>query len=277
MEKYLRLERARFGDRLDVRVQVAPEVLHGGRAGAVAAAAGGERGPPRRRAATRLRPGRDRRRRPRRRRRAARQRRRRRDERRAAARRSAGRGDGHRPRQRPRAPAVDASAPTTGSRWSRARTRGPRWCMTVPKFRPGCGRHERAGCASSPSTTSGRRCDDLARMLRASPAVRHVDVACERQEALQALADRDAIDAVFLDVRMPDLDGLELARVLGRFADPPALVFVSRLRGRGRRGVRAAGARLPDEAGAAAGSTRRWRVATRGGRGGPAGRGRLTS
>ncbi len=34
-------------------------------------------------------------------------------------------------------------------------------------------------------------------------------------------------DAIFLDVRMPDLDGLELARILRRFASPPELVFVS--------------------------------------------------
>jgi DNA-binding LytR/AlgR family response regulator len=32
---------------------------------------------------------------------------------------------------------------------------------------------------------------------------------------------------VFVDVRMPDLDGLALADVLSRFAEPPALVFVS--------------------------------------------------
>ncbi|MCW2778579.1 MAG: two component transcriptional regulator, LytTR family, partial [Frankiales bacterium] len=35
------------------------------------------------------------------------------------------------------------------------------------------------------------------------------------------------VDAVFLDIRMPGLDGLELARVLTRFATPPALVFVT--------------------------------------------------
>jgi DNA-binding LytR/AlgR family response regulator len=32
---------------------------------------------------------------------------------------------------------------------------------------------------------------------------------------------------VFLDIRMPGLDGMELARVLGRFARPPAVVFVT--------------------------------------------------
>jgi len=42
---------------------------------------------------------------------------------------------------------------------------------------------------------------------------------------LKATAHRH--DAIFLDVRMPDLDGLELARVLRQFATPPELVFVS--------------------------------------------------
>ena len=35
------------------------------------------------------------------------------------------------------------------------------------------------------------------------------------------------IDVVFLDVRMPDFDGVGLARVLRRFGAPPALVFVT--------------------------------------------------
>ena len=34
-------------------------------------------------------------------------------------------------------------------------------------------------------------------------------------------------DAIFLDVRMPELDGLELAKVLNAFPNSPALVFVS--------------------------------------------------
>jgi DNA-binding LytR/AlgR family response regulator len=68
--------------------------------------------------------------------------------------------------------------------------------------------------------------DDLARVLRAHEDVEAVECAESGQEALQALASA-AYDAVFLDVRMPGLDGVELARVLRRFASPPALVFVS--------------------------------------------------
>jgi DNA-binding LytR/AlgR family response regulator len=69
--------------------------------------------------------------------------------------------------------------------------------------------------------------EDLVRMLEASPAVERVEAAASAEEALVALADGAAIDAVFLDVRMPGLGGLELARVLRRFERPPAIVFVS--------------------------------------------------
>jgi DNA-binding LytR/AlgR family response regulator len=68
--------------------------------------------------------------------------------------------------------------------------------------------------------------DDLARVLRAQPAVATVDTAASGEEALHALT-AESYDAVFLDVRMPGLDGVELARVLRRFAAPPALIFVS--------------------------------------------------
>ena len=67
---------------------------------------------------------------------------------------------------------------------------------------------------------------DLARLLDASPVVDTVDCASDGIDALAKLSTR-AYDAIFLDVRMPDLDGLELARVLRRFAAPPQLVFVS--------------------------------------------------
>jgi DNA-binding LytR/AlgR family response regulator len=67
---------------------------------------------------------------------------------------------------------------------------------------------------------------DLARLLRSFPVVEDVECAGDGHDALlKASAQR--YDAVFLDVRMPDLDGLELGRVLRRFAAPPQLVFVS--------------------------------------------------
>ena len=70
--------------------------------------------------------------------------------------------------------------------------------------------------------------EDLTRMLRASPLVARVEGAASAAEALVALGDgAAAFDGLFLDVRMPGLDGLELARVLRRFEHPPAIVFVS--------------------------------------------------
>ena len=68
--------------------------------------------------------------------------------------------------------------------------------------------------------------DELAYVLRADPRVATVSTACDVAEAFRVLRDAD-VDAVFLDIRMPGLDGMELARVLGRFASPPAVVFVT--------------------------------------------------
>lgn len=68
--------------------------------------------------------------------------------------------------------------------------------------------------------------EDLARLLDSSSEVAEVVVARSGGEALRTLADH-RFDAIFLDVRMPEIDGLELASVLDQFADPPSLVFVS--------------------------------------------------
>ena len=68
--------------------------------------------------------------------------------------------------------------------------------------------------------------EDLARLLEGSPAVDAVVLADGGGEALGKLAE-ESFDVVFVDVRMPDLGGLALADLLGRFVDPPALVFVS--------------------------------------------------
>jgi DNA-binding LytR/AlgR family response regulator len=67
---------------------------------------------------------------------------------------------------------------------------------------------------------------DLARLLLASPLVEEVDCAGDGHDAL-VKASAQPYDAIFLDVRMPDLNGVELARVLRRFATPPQLVFVT--------------------------------------------------
>ncbi|WP_045744653.1 LytR/AlgR family response regulator transcription factor [Actinoplanes rectilineatus] len=68
--------------------------------------------------------------------------------------------------------------------------------------------------------------DELAYLLNADGRVAHVHRAGDATEALRVLRDTE-VDAVFLDIRMPGLDGMELARVLRRFAQPPAIVFVT--------------------------------------------------
>jgi len=73
--------------------------------------------------------------------------------------------------------------------------------------------------------------EELAYLLRADERVEHVETAQDGTTALrcldQALAEGKPLDAVFLDIRMPGLDGLVVARVLSRFAEPPQVVFVT--------------------------------------------------
>jgi DNA-binding LytR/AlgR family response regulator len=68
--------------------------------------------------------------------------------------------------------------------------------------------------------------EDLAYLLRQHPRIGTVVTASDATEALRRLRD-GSFAAVFLDIRMPGLDGLELARVLSRFAQPPDIVFVT--------------------------------------------------
>ena len=68
--------------------------------------------------------------------------------------------------------------------------------------------------------------DELAYLLNADDRVTRVHRAPDATEALRVLRDTE-VDAVFLDIRMPGLDGMELARILRRFARPPAIVFVT--------------------------------------------------
>ncbi|MGN6239072.1 MAG: LytR/AlgR family response regulator transcription factor [Cellulosimicrobium cellulans] len=68
--------------------------------------------------------------------------------------------------------------------------------------------------------------DELVALLRRDPRVRTVLGVATGSEALRELSSR-TVDAAFLDIHMPGLTGLDLARALSRFADRPAVVFVT--------------------------------------------------
>jgi DNA-binding LytR/AlgR family response regulator len=68
--------------------------------------------------------------------------------------------------------------------------------------------------------------DELSYLLRAVFSMAPVDAAQNSSDAFRYLQER-SYDVVFLDVRMPALNGIELGNVLGRFAAPPAIVFVT--------------------------------------------------
>ena len=68
--------------------------------------------------------------------------------------------------------------------------------------------------------------DELVYLLGRHPSIGEVHQAGDATSALRELNQR-TIDAVFLDINMPGLTGLELAGVLGNFAHRPAVVFVT--------------------------------------------------
>ncbi|MFE3444812.1 LytR/AlgR family response regulator transcription factor [Nocardia sp. NPDC059180] len=68
--------------------------------------------------------------------------------------------------------------------------------------------------------------DELVYLLRAQPAVTEIHAASDATSALRLLR-ANPVDAVFLDINMPGLDGMELAGILSEFAAPPAVVFVT--------------------------------------------------
>lgn len=68
--------------------------------------------------------------------------------------------------------------------------------------------------------------DDLVWLLERAPGVRRVHAVASAAEALTLLA-REPVDGLFLDVRMPDVDGLQLAHALRRAERLPGVVFVS--------------------------------------------------
>lgn len=80
---------------------------------------------------------------------------------------------------------------------------------------------------------------ELVHLLRQNSLVRRVLKAFDAAEALRLIRSDDPelkaraqgggcpVDAVFADIQMPGLSGMELGRVLTAFKDPPALVFVT--------------------------------------------------
>ena len=68
--------------------------------------------------------------------------------------------------------------------------------------------------------------DELAFLLDRDDRVGEVLTSSSAPDALRRLQ-TEQVDAVFLDIAMPGLDGIELARVLARFKEPPPIVFVT--------------------------------------------------
>jgi DNA-binding LytR/AlgR family response regulator len=67
---------------------------------------------------------------------------------------------------------------------------------------------------------------ELSYLLRRDDRIGQIRTATSGADALRAL-DSAGVDVVFCDIKMPGLDGMELARVLARFAQRPQVVFVT--------------------------------------------------
>ena len=111
---------------------------------------------------------------------------------------------------------------------------GTKVVMRVPKFRRASGPAEvRSGeqTVTEPDRARRRRRGARARRagLPAGRAPRHRPGAAAPPTPPPRCANSTDghIDAVFLDINMPGLSGIELAGVLANFADPPAVVFVT--------------------------------------------------
>ncbi|MEU6859593.1 LytTR family DNA-binding domain-containing protein [Glycomyces sp. NPDC046736] len=67
---------------------------------------------------------------------------------------------------------------------------------------------------------------ELAGQLAEQPRVGEVACAAGGDEAVRLLGS-GSFDAVFLDIAMPGLTGMDVARILKRLSDPPEIVFVT--------------------------------------------------
>lgn len=67
---------------------------------------------------------------------------------------------------------------------------------------------------------------ELVYLLSKDPRIGPIKTASNGADALRILQGAD-LDVVFCDIKMPGLDGIDLARVLSRFATRPQIVFVT--------------------------------------------------
>lgn len=107
----------------------------------------------------------------------------------------------------------------------------------APRLAPPAGPADEAGGAGG---AAGRRpgvdvlvadderpaLDELTALLRRDPHVRSVHAVASGAEALRWLSEHP-VHVAFLDIHMPGLTGLDLARALSRFSVRPAVVFVT--------------------------------------------------
>jgi DNA-binding LytR/AlgR family response regulator len=68
--------------------------------------------------------------------------------------------------------------------------------------------------------------EEIAYLLDGDPLVASVRTAASSASALKLLT-TEPFDVLFCDIKMPGLDGLELARVVAQFATPLSIVFVT--------------------------------------------------
>ena len=70
------------------------------------------------------------------------------------------------------------------------------------------------------------RLRDLLDEIRSGFPLAIVDEARNGREALEVL-NREKVDIVLLDIRMPEVDGMEAARAIAGMAEPPAIIFTT--------------------------------------------------
>jgi len=85
---------------------------------------------------------------------------------------------------------------------------------------------ENGGLAILAVDDEPRALADIRRLLEGSPRVDRVATATSAKEALVYLSG-GKYDGLLLDVHMPEIEGMALARLLRRFADPPGVVFLT--------------------------------------------------